>query len=204
VVFDQKGNLYGTTTGGGAHGEGVVFKLTPTGKETVLYSFCGKTNCTDGASPVAGLIFDQKGNLYGTTVRGGLHNVECTDAGDRTCGVVFKLTPKGEETVLHRFCAQTNCVDGDEPSAGLVFDQKGNLYGTTFSGGAHGDGTAFKLTPTGKETVLYSFCGKTNCTDGQGPMAGLIFDQKGNLYGTTYDGGAHVEGTAGAVFKLTP
>jgi uncharacterized repeat protein (TIGR03803 family) len=138
LVFDQKGNLYGTTDRGGAHAYGTVFKLTAVGKETVLYSFC-KTNCADGAYPVAGLIFNQKGNLYGTTAGGGAHGY----------GTAFKLTAAGKDTVLYSFCAQNNCTDGNQPSAVLVFDQKGNLYGTTYYGGLTtctiGCGTVFKL-----------------------------------------------------------
>jgi uncharacterized repeat protein (TIGR03803 family) len=214
VVVDQKGNLYGTTYYGGVNqnnqqqcspdGCGVAFKVTPDGKETVLYTFCTQDNCTDGASPEAGPALDQKGNLYGTTYYGGAYD-GCNPLGGYGCGVVFKLTPKGKETVLYNFCAQTNCTDGTYPSAGLIFDQKGNLYGTTITGGAIGGGVVFKLSPEGKETVLYSFCAQTNCADGAAPEAGLIFDQKGNLYGTTKTGGAHNSGQGGGVvFKLTP
>jgi uncharacterized repeat protein (TIGR03803 family) len=194
MVLDQKGNLYGTTPLGGADGAGVVFRLTPEGKETVLYSFCAHNNCTDGYGSVAGLVFDQKGNIYGTTEYGG--------AGDcyGGCGVVFKLTPKDKETVLYSFCPQ-NCADGYFPVAGLTVDQNGNLYGTTTGGGMRGAGVVFKLTPKGKETVLYNFCAQANCADGETPYAGLVLDQKGNLYGTTYFGGAYESGTA---FKLTP
>jgi uncharacterized repeat protein (TIGR03803 family) len=176
--------------------------------ENVLYSFCARSNCVDGASPVSGLVFDQNGNMYGTAQYGGAH-------GDRGNGggVVFKLTPQGKETVLYSFCAQNNCTDGVTPQAGLVFDPKGNLYGTTYFGGAHGDGVVFRLTPEGKETVLYSFCAQTNCTDGANPEAGMVFDRKGNLYGTTQFGGAYNPSVCsdmygyygcGAVFKLTP
>jgi len=191
VVFDQKGNLYGTTSIGGAYGVGVVFKLTPKGKETVLYSFCaqGGRYCSNGAGPRAGVVFDQKGNLYGTTFQGG--------AG---FGVVFKLTPKGKYTVLHTFCAQNGCSDGAYPDAGLVLDQSGSLYGTTPDGGAYGSGTVFKLTPQGKETVLYSFCTQSGCADGWLPHAGVVLDQKGDLYGTTSSGGVH---DGGLIFKLT-
>jgi len=200
LVFDPKGNLYGTTVNGGTHGDGIVFKLTPQGKETVLYSFCsrGKKICADGQGPLGGLVFDQQGNLYGTTQG---------STGYDLGGVVFKLTPKGKETVLHSFCAQNNCADGLTPLAGLVIDQKGNLYGTTEAGGAHGDGVVFKLTPQGKETVLHSFCAQNNCTDGAAPYAGAVFDQKGNLYGTTFFGGAHDDCNGygcGVVFKVTP
>jgi uncharacterized repeat protein (TIGR03803 family) len=154
--LDQKGNLYGTTSWGGVNRQGVVFKLTPKGKETILYSFCAQTNCTDGSNPVAGLVFDQRGNLYGTTRFGGAYDGCYSGVG---CGLVFKLTPKGKETVLYSFCAQTNCTDGAIPYAGLVFDRKGNLYGTTQYGGAYnpsvcsdmygyyGCGAVFKLTP---------------------------------------------------------
>jgi len=173
LAFDQNGNQYGTTFFGGAGEVGVVFKLTPKGKETVLYSFCPHfDNCPDGQLPQAGLVFDQKGNLYGTTSAAGTH---CGG-----CGTVFKLTPKGEETVLHSFGVGS---DGFDPRAGLVFDQKGNLYGTTFSGGAHGDGIVFKLTPNGKETVLYSFCGRTNCTDGGIPRQGWSSTRKETCMG---------------------
>ena len=125
------------------------------------------------------------GNLYGTTLFGGASN--CKEG----CGVVFKLTPRREVQAHYTFCMQTNCTDGAEPSAGLVFDQRGNLYGTTLSGGADGEGTVFKLTPKGKETVLYSFCAPrgSGCADGKWPSAGVVLDQKGNLYGTTVEGG---------------
>jgi len=216
LVFDKKGNLYGTTTGGGRLNNacdygtcGVVFKLTPKGKYTVLYSFCAQTNCADGYYPVAGLVFDQKGNLYGTTSGGGIYNNNYCSF-EQGCGVVFKLTPKGKETVLYTFCAQINCTDGGWPVAGVIFDQKGNLYGTAYVGGAnfcsfgrgYGCGVVFKLTPKGKYTVLYSFCAETNCADGASPEAGPVFDQRGNLYGTTEGGGEPRGG--GVVFKLTP
>jgi uncharacterized repeat protein (TIGR03803 family) len=195
LLFDQRGNLYGATIAGGIDGHGVVFKVTPKGKETVLYSFCAQNNCTDGYLPLAGLVLDQKGNLYGTTAYGGAYK----------SGVAFKLTPEGKETVLYSFCAQTYCRDGANPEAGLVFDQKGNLYGTTYDGGAEGQGVesgaVFELTAEGKETVLYNFCTQDNCYDGYRPAAGLIFAQKGDLYGTTELGGAYGQGI---VFKLKP
>lgn len=212
VVFDQKGDLYGTTYYGGDHGEGAVFKLTPKG-ETVLYSFCpaGGFSCTDGENPWAGVVFDPQGNLYGTTRNGGAYSTAC----DFGCGVVFEVSPEGKETVLYSFCSQTNCADGAEPYAGVVFDQQGNLYGTTYSGGNQngvcdpsGCGVVFKLTPEGKETVLYSFCSHAGCSDGANPLAGLVFDREGNLYGTAEFGGRENQqdcpGTCGVVFKLTP
>jgi len=189
LIFDKNGSLYGTTKVGGAHGGGIVFKLTPKGKETILYNFCEEQGCADGAAPVAAVVLDQKGNLYGTTAGGGE---------PRDGGVVFKLTPEGRETVLYSFCWQNNCVDGTNPSAGVVFDQNGNMYGTTLNGGEHYAGVVFKLTPEGKETVLFGFSG---IADGASPEGGLVFDQKGNLYGTTQEGG---EDVAGVVFKITP
>jgi uncharacterized repeat protein (TIGR03803 family) len=213
LVFDQKGNLYGTTLEGGASkdcpyggGCGVVFKLTPKGKETVLHYFCTQTNCADGFGPSGGLIYDQRGNLYGTTAEGGAGKDCFSELG---CGTVFKLAPEGKETVLHSFCAVYFCIDGEFPNAGLVFDPKGNLYGTASGGGALSGGLVFKLTPKGKETVLYGFCWQDNCADGASPYAGLIFDQKGNLYGTTRYGGDGAYGCGygcggGVVFKFTP
>jgi uncharacterized repeat protein (TIGR03803 family) len=192
---DGAGNLYGTTLNGGASGQsgtdgfGVVFKLSPTGTETVLYSFTGGA---DGASPSAGLIQDAAGNLYGTTSGGGAASTCNPPSG---CGVVFKLNPiSGTEKVLYRFKG----ADGAYPLAGLVRDTAGNLYGTTNGGGAHNLGVVFKLNPTGAETVLHSF----NGADGAGPYAGsLVLDAAGNLYGTTNAGGAHNQGV---VFKLCP
>ena len=205
LIFDQ-GNVYGTTWAGGAQSYGVVFKLTPnsdgTWTESVLYSFCSLTNCGDGRNPFPGLIFDSAGNLYGTTWGGNVSY--CNDAG---CGTVFKLTPNADgswkESVLHTFCSFKNCHDGEHPYAGLIFDTAGNLYGTTNWGGAYnGNGNVFKLTPnangTWTETVLHQFTGGK---DGGVPMAGVVFDTTGNLYGTTTEGGAH---GYGVVFKLTP
>jgi uncharacterized repeat protein (TIGR03803 family) len=185
------GNLYGTTFGGGdltcnpPTGCGTVFKVDATGNETVLYSFTGGT---DGGYPRAGLVRDAKGNLYGTTSGGGVQGY----------GTVFKVDTTGTETVLYSFGATAG--DGAEPWASLVRDAQGNLYGTTFDGGAYDYGTVFKVDKKGKETVLYSFTGARG--DGYYPIAGLVRDAlSGNLYGTTVGGG--VQGS-GMVFKLTP
>ena len=186
-----KTTLYGTTFDGGAHGFGTVFAIDPkTGAETVLYSFCGQQNCTDGKTPEAGLI-DVNGTLYGTT----------TDGGAQGYGTVFSVSPEtGTETVLYSFCSQQACADGGPTEAGLTA-VNGTLYGTTYSGGAHDLGAVFSLDPnTGAEKVIYSFCSLENCTDGDDPFAGLLA-VKGTLYGMTVDGGEHDGGT---VFSLSP
>ncbi len=150
----------------------------------VLYRFTGGS---DGAYPEAGLIRDSAGNLYGTTAGGGI---------GYGYGTVFELAPDGTETVLYAF---TGGSDGNDPTAGLIKDKAGNLYGTTAFGGAHHDGTVFKLAPDGTETVLHAF---TSGADGADPFAGLIKDKAGNLFGTTdFGGGTSGKGT---VFKLAP
>jgi uncharacterized repeat protein (TIGR03803 family) len=128
VIQDSAGNFYGTTAGGGSDSYGVVYKLSSSGTETVLYNFTGGT---DGGYPYAPVIRDSKGNLYGTTFRGG------TDS----CGVVFKVNTAGKETVLHSFAGGSS--DGCYPFQGVIMDKKGNLYGTTYYDGAHGNGTVF-------------------------------------------------------------
>lgn len=194
LIQDAEGNLYGTTKVGGAANLGVVFKLDPVGKQTVLYSFAGGS---DGAYPLAGLVLDSDGNLYGTTFEGGAGpcNSKPNSRGGapKTCGTVFKLDTFGTESVLLSFTGEP---DGANPSAGLVFDPSGNLFGTTSNGGASNFGTVFKLDPFGKESVLYSFTGGA---DGEIPDAGLILDAAGNLYGTTFRGGTSGLGT---VFEL--
>ncbi len=182
LVLDSKGNLYGTTQDGGADRFGTVFKITPSGAETVFHSF--PANSMDGAVPEAGLVMDSSGNLYGTTSSGGAHSV----------GTVFEVTSAGTETVLYSF---TGGLDGGIPYGGLVLDSEGNLYGTTRSGGAYHGGTVFELTPTGAETVWHSF---GHGTDGKFPYAGLVRDSNGNLYGTTMDGGTSGLGT---VFQIS-
>jgi|HubBroStandDraft_4_1064222.scaffolds.fasta_scaffold20643_3 uncharacterized repeat protein (TIGR03803 family) len=196
VTLDAKGNLYGTTSAGGASDWGTVFKLSPTRKKTVLYTFTGGAD--GGEPPFAGkVIQDAKGNLYGTTLFGGAY-------GD---GTVFKVSRTGKETVLYSF---TGGADGGEPFAGVIQDTKGNLYGTTgyggdfLCGGGQGCGVVFKLSKTGKEIVLYTFKGGT---DGGTPGA-LIQDAKGNLYGNTNLGGdlscGYQGSGCGVLFKLTP
>ena len=211
LILDGAGNLYGTTTSGGPKscyfniGCGVVFKLSPQGTETILYTFTGQG---DGGVPLAGLIRDARGNLYGTASQGGQVGTLCSVG----CGVVFKLNPAGQETVLHTF---TGPPDGANPLAPLVQDSAGNLYGTTELGGAgcyghisvYGCGTVFKLGRQGHETILYSF---TQSTDGGSPQAGLVLDPGGNLYGTTTNGGDNSfcklgNGFGcGVVFKVDP
>lgn len=244
LVEDVHGNLYGATYYGGGRGChrqgcGTIFKLTPSGTETVLHSF---KDGSDGAVPYAALILDAQHNLYGTTSVGG--DIDCYDKG---CGTVFELSPAGSETALHSFMGSdgsfptstliadaegdlygtasgggttgagtvveiapngattvlhsfTGGNDGGYPSAGLIADPSGNLYGTAYTGGASGLGAVFEVTQKGAESVLYSFCHKANCVDGEYPLGGLSADAQGNLYGTTLEGGSSGYGT---VFKLT-
>ncbi len=178
LIQDLFGNLYGTASGGGAAGAGVVFKVDTRAHESVLYSFPG----SDGSNPVAGVIEDAAGNFYGTTIGGGPAN----------SGVVYKVDATGHESVLYSF---TGGSDGGRPSAALIQDAAGNFYGTTQGGGAFGAGVVYKLDATGHESVLYSFTGGA---DGANPAAALIQDAAGNFYGTTQGGGVH----AGVVYKL--
>ena len=197
VVFDPEGNLYGTTYQGGSGTCGVgpcgvVYKLTPSNggwTESVLYNFTGTSS---GNGPYAAVIFDQAGNLYGTTSEGG--NGGCNGLG---CGTVFQLTPSGSgwtENVLYAF---QNGSDGATPIGGLIFDRSGNLYGAT-SGPENGKSTVFELTPSSGNwtfAMLYSLGGSG------GPTGSLIMDTAGNLYGTALSGGAY---GSGSVFKLAP
>jgi uncharacterized repeat protein (TIGR03803 family) len=197
LVQAADGNLYGTTNSGGANNYGTVFKITPEGTLTTLYSFCSQKNCTDGANPVAGLVQAKDGNFYGTTQGGG------ANPGYRA-GTVFEITLDGILTTLYSFCSKTNCGDGGFPVAGLVQAKDGNFYGTTPRGEAgadkRGGGTVFEITPKGSLTTLYSFCSKADCADGRYPHAGLIQANDRDFYGTTSSGGAH---RAGTVFEIT-
>jgi len=186
VIRDSAGNLYGTTSARGASGYGVVYKLDTAGNETVLYSFTGGT---DGGAPIAGVVRDSAGNLYGTA-GGGI--VSACFGG---CGVVYKLDTTGRETVLYTF---TGGADGANPSAGVTGDSAGNLYGTTSGGGLANAGVVYKLDKAGHETVLYSFTGGA---DGGIPWTGVLRDSKGNLYGTASSGGTPC--CAGVVFKVS-
>jgi uncharacterized repeat protein (TIGR03803 family) len=193
LARDSKGNLYGTTPFGGKPNAGVVFELTPAPAgpwtETLLYTFNDEA---DGGVPLAGVIRDSKGNLYGTTF---------ATNGSSPQGVVFKLAPAPTapwtETVLHSFKMEP---DGAGPQAGLLRDAKGDLYGTTSGGGnGEGSGVVFKVDKKNKETLPYTFTGFS--PDGAAPVAGLIMDAEGNLYGTAPAGGTD---QGGVVFELTP
>lgn len=183
-VLPSKAFFYGTTQAGGTSGYGTVFEVGKTGSESAIYSFTGGT---DGAYPLASVITDPAGNIYGTTEEGGLFGY----------GVVFKVAPGGAETVLHSFAGGG---DGAHPFANLIIDASGNLYGTTFVGGTNDLGTVFEVATDGTESVLHSFAGK----DGALPVAGLVMDAAGSLYGTTSEGGAskNCSGGCGTVFKL--
>jgi uncharacterized repeat protein (TIGR03803 family) len=195
LVRDSTGNLYGTTFFGGtgtgcdiivgANGCGTVFKVDPSGAETVLHSFNG---LHDGANPTASLILDDVGNLYGTTQFGGQYGY----------GTVFKIEATGNETILHSFRGER---DGANPNAGLTQDASGNFYGTTRYGGcgcdARGCGTVFKISASGEETVLYRFM---DGADGASPLGSVALDSSGNLNGTTWLGGIYNYGT---VFRIS-
>jgi uncharacterized repeat protein (TIGR03803 family) len=215
LVIDSVGNFFGTTESGGHDFDGTVFELSPTDagklKFNRIFSFCSRTDCLGGAHPQGALIVDNAGNLYGTA----------TDLGQGNGGVVFKLTrgsKRWNETVLYSFCHQSGCSDGARPAAGLTYagaasgvpyDGESPLYGTTASGGANNAGTAFKLSQSGGqwiESVLHDFCseGGAACTDGKLPLAALLVDQAGNLYGATvYGGSDNIENGGGTVFELS-
>ena len=199
VVQATNGNFYGTTANGGANGTdtGTVFKITPGGTLTSLYSFCSESGCPDGTHPNAALIQATNGDLYGTTCGTG-PEFACNGSGP---GTVFKITPGGTLTTLYSFCSQGSCADGEYPTAALVQATNGDFYGTTSQGGTNAYGTVFKITPGGKLTTLYNFCSQTGCADGAYPVAGLVQATDGNFYGETYGGGAH---GYGSVFKITP
>ncbi len=202
LIFDPAlGYLYGTTSAGGSHAGGSVFELVPQAGggwgEKVIYNF--NATATDGGTPIAGLILDGSGNLYGVTYNGGAYGF----------GTVFELVRRAgghwAEVILHSF--NNNGVDGANPNGGLLLDGAGILYGTTAYGGGTGAGTVFELSrdPGGgwSEEILYSFL--TGDVDGNNPMASLIFDSAGNLYGTTLNGSIfNCENGCGTVFELSP
>jgi uncharacterized repeat protein (TIGR03803 family) len=180
VAQGRDGNLYSTTSAGGANNDGAVFKITPSGALTLLYSFDG----AHGMAAFGGLTLGTDGNFYGTTNEGG----------SSVYGTVFKITPTGKLTVLYSF---TNGTDGGLPYAPPVQGTDGNFYGTTSQYGSGGDGSVYKITPTGKFTTLYHF----DSTHGSAPVAPLVQGTDGNFYGTAAKGGAS---GVGVVFKITP
>lgn len=211
LVLGKDREFYGTTDFGGTYDSGTIYKITPTGTLTVLYSFCTQPNCTDGGYPLSGLVQARNGNFYGMAGYGGA-NIEFCNGG---CGTVFEITPAGKFTTLYSFCSQPNCIDGGFPIGSLIQASNGNLYGVTQQGGANtgsdecqgdlpGCGTVFELTPSGQLTTLYNFCSQANCADGALPYAGLVQASNGNFYGTTFVGGNPPPNAYGTVFKITP
>jgi T5SS/PEP-CTERM-associated repeat protein/uncharacterized repeat protein (TIGR03803 family) len=192
LIADAAGNLYGTTTAGGADGDGIVFEIAKTGSgfagtPVTLYSFSGP----DGSGPSAGLVVDTAGDLFGTTSGGGANGL----------GAVFELTPTGSGGYRETTLASFTGSDGSDPAAGLIIDSVGNLFGTTGTGGVNDDGTAFEIA---KNNGVYASTPKTlvsfNGSDGANPFGGLVADASGNLFGTTGNAGANGVGT---LFELT-
>jgi uncharacterized repeat protein (TIGR03803 family) len=180
VIRTHDGTLYGTTTFGGAHDNGGVYKLSAAGVYTVLYTFTGGA---DGGAPNAKVIRAHDGTLYGTTLLGGPSGA----------GVVYKLSAAGTYTVLHAFTG----ADGSTPNAEVIRTHDGTLYGTAAFGGANGHGVIYKLSAAGTYTVLHAFTG----ADGSRPYARVFRAPNGTLYGTTAFGGAN---NHGVVFRLSP
>jgi uncharacterized repeat protein (TIGR03803 family) len=202
LALASNGDLYGTTSELGSHGGGTVFKITPGGALTTLYSFCTPHCGGAPARPQAPLIQGSDGNFYGATPYGG--HVNCNDD-SVGCGTLFQMTPQGAVTKVYRFCAKSNCPDGYIPYAGLVQGADGNFYGTTSEGGTNGDGTIYKVTPRGRLTTLYNFCSQPSCSDGGSPYGGLIQATDGNFYGATaFGGNSNCSGSGcGTIFKIT-
>jgi len=193
VVQATDGNFYGTTAGGGAHDEGEVYRITPSGKVSTIYSFCSQPNCTDGALPSSAPILGNDGNLYGAVAFGGSNAAQNTPSGS---GAIYKMTLGGEITTLYTFCSSGSpCVDGQTPNR-ITQSSDGTLYGTTSAGGEFNDGTLFRITPGGQFKLLHTFCSLADCADGQNPGFPPIQASDGNFYGTASGGGT----LAGGVF----
>ncbi len=192
LVQATNGDLYGTTFEGGANGNyGTVFRITPSGALTTLYSFCSQSGCTDGEDPKGRLVQATDGYLYGTTFLGGAYGY----------GTVFRITPNGTLTTIYSFCPQLvggTCSDGAYPQTALVQATNGDFYGTT-EGGTNAFGNIFQISPSGTLTTLYTFCSQSGCPDGSDPRTGLVQDTNGGFYGTTDSGGTN--GDYGTVFS---
>ena len=191
-VQGTNGDLYGTTSYGGSNNAGTVFRMTPAGKLTTIYSFCSLASCADGYLPWGSLLLGKDGNFYGVTSEGGTNN----------WGTALKITPAGKLTTLYSFCSLASCADGQYPQAGLIQGVNGNFYGTT-NEGANGWGTVFELTPAGVLTTLFSFCESGPCNVGLNPMAPLVQTSSGNLYGVAYTGPVYATNPCGGSFGGT-
>lgn len=192
VVQATDGNFYGTTAFGGL-GYGNVYRMTPSGKITSIYSFCSQPNCADGETPITAPILGSDGNLYGVTWNGG-KGISGAEA-----GAFYKLTLNGKITILRSFCSSDGCTDGSTPT-GVILASDGNFYGTTNYGGTAGYGTIFSISPSGAYKVLYSFCSQANCVDGAYVGFPPIQGRDGNFYGVTDGGGTE---SGGVLYKLT-
>lgn len=193
VIQATDGNFYGHD-GGGANSKGDIFRMTPAGKLTIIYSFCSETNCADGEYP-GNPILGSDGNLYGTAPSGG-------NGPGTGYGTFFKMTLGGKLTTLYLFCPSNSfsCDDGVSPN-GVTLASDGNFYGTTPVAGKNNAGTIFQITPTGQFKLLYTFCSSSKCTDGGNPSYPPIQGSDGNFYGTTATGGSN---DGGVVYELTP
>jgi uncharacterized repeat protein (TIGR03803 family) len=188
LIQATDGNFYGTGEGG-LHERGQVFRMTPAGKITTIYSFCSQPNCADGADPFSAPILGSDGNLYGVIAAGGKNDA----------GTFYRLTLDGQFTKLYTFCSSPGCGDGVFPT-GVIQASDGNFYGTTEVGGKFNYGTIFQISPTGQFKLLYTFCSQAHCADGLQPNFPPIQGIDGNFYGAAYSGGAF-EG--GVVYELT-
>lgn len=183
IILGADGNFYGTTSAGGTSSDGGIFKMTPGGNESTLYTLCAKLPCSDGG-PAMGIVQGSDGNFYGTTTT-----------------TIFKVTPSGTFKVLFTFVCGKTCSNGWGPVVPPIQGSDGNFYGTASAGANHNSGVVYEITPGGSFTVLHHFCSQTNCTDGTYPTY-LVEDANGNLYGIARYGGA--SGRNGTLFKITP
>jgi uncharacterized repeat protein (TIGR03803 family) len=189
LTLGTDGNYYGVTFFGGSGNGGTVFKRTPTGARTVLYNFT--TDGSAGSGPVGTLALGPDGNFYGAT--------HSSSSSNEYAGTLFKITPSGTLTTFYTFCLQFGCPDGSQPSSSPVLARDGNFYGTTYSLGKYGGGTAYRITPRGILTTIYSF--GEFAGDPSGPTAPLVQAADGNFYSVISQGAANNDG---AVFEITP